>query len=274
VTTATPQTSTAGGARDHARQQAGTVVDTMATIPASAATDRPAGIEADQMTWAQTLAGGGYTSLHLAVGSTLRLVDLDGAACAHLLAYNALQVAERINVADTIKVQWQAYPSAGSLLLSDLGRALATITIDTSGKVDTICGTSTLLGNTIRYGDGSPQGPSPAGRELFKLAAAKNGLEARDLPPSLSFFQGVTVDPGGSTRFTGPSQPGATVELVAELPLIVLIANTVHPLDPRPEWSCGRLRVLSWRGSLPTVERSPEASRAMDNTRAFLGMRG
>ena len=41
--TGPPTTATTQGAREHARSQAGTVTDAMPTIPASGATDLPAG---------------------------------------------------------------------------------------------------------------------------------------------------------------------------------------------------------------------------------------
>jgi hypothetical protein len=61
--------------------------------------------------------------------------------------------------------------------------------------------------------------------------------------------------------------------MVAELPLILLIANTAHPLDPRPHFSCGRLQVLSWHGDPVTVDRSPEMERAVLNTTTYLAAR-
>ena len=39
----------------------------------------------------------------------LRLADLDGDACVHVIVHNAAPTGERLNVADTVKVQWQAY---------------------------------------------------------------------------------------------------------------------------------------------------------------------
>ena len=270
MTTATPK-----GARAHARSQADAVVETMATLPASRFSEPPDGVLAEQLTWAEVVAAGGYTSVLLQRGDTLQLTDTYGEACAHLLLYNARQPVERLNVADTIKVQWQAYLTAGSVLLSDLGRALATITADSSGRHDTLCGTSTRLANTTRYGDGSPQGATPAGRELFKLAAAKHGLDARDLPPSLSLFQGVRADAAGGLSFIGSAGPGHTVELVAEMPVLVLIANTAHPLDSRARYTCTPLRVLAWRGGVSELgERTPEMARALENTAAYLAMSG
>jgi urea carboxylase-associated protein 2 len=269
VTTATPK-----GAQDHARQQADTVVGTMPVLPPARYPNPPPGVAAEQLTWAETVAPGGYTSLYLDRGATLQLSDPDGDACAHVLLYNAVQTAERVNVADTVKVQWQAYLTTGAVLLSDLGRALATITLDTSTQHDAFCGTTTRLGNTGRYGDGAPQGPAPAGRELFKLAAAKHGLDARDVAPSLSFFQGIRVD-GAALRFVGTAGPGTRVRLIAELPLLVLLANTAHPLDPRETFTCSPLGVLAWSGGdAYDPERTPEVARALLNTEAYLAMRG
>jgi urea carboxylase-associated protein 2 len=272
-------TATTYGARDHARAQAGTVVETMPSIPASTWPAPPAGVEPEALTWAETVAGGGYTHKVLARGTRLRLTDVDGDACAHLLLFNADGPWERLNVADTVKVQWNAYVGASVALLSDQARVLATIVEDSSGRHDALCGTSTVDGNTEHYGDGSPQGPSPAGLPLFTLAAAKNGLAPRDLPPSLSFFQGVRVGSSGELEFTGSAGAGKSVDLRIELPSIVLIANVPHPVDPRPDYTATNLEVLAWRDQPSTPDspewtHSPEAQRAFENTADYLTARG
>ncbi|NUT40469.1 MAG: DUF1989 domain-containing protein [Thermoactinospora sp.] len=253
-------TATTHGAREHARAQEGTTVPAMPHVPA------PEGL-----TWSETVAGGGYTHRALARGTELTLTDVTGDACAHLLLYVTGRPWERLNVADTVKVLWNAYPGAGHLLLSDQGRVLASI-LESSAPADTMCGASTLRRNTGRYGDGAPHGASPAGRELFKLAAAKHGLEPRDLPPSISFFQGVRVDPAtGRLEFTGSAGPGAAVTLRMEMPVTILIANTAHPIDPRPAYTCGLLEVTA-RQATPTGpgdalwNATPEARRAFENT--------
>lgn len=272
-------TSTTHGARDHARSQEGTVVESAPVRPADRWPTLPDGIAADRLVWAETVAGGNYTHKVLARGTTLRLTDLAGDACAHLLVYNADQPFERLNVADTVKVQWQVYATVGQLLLSDQGRVLASITDDTSMRHDTVFGTSTAARNAERYGDGAPQGPSPAGRELFALAAAKNGLARQDLPPSVSFFKGVRIDEDGLPRFTGGARAGASVMLRIEIPAIVLIANAPHPLDPRETYNSTSLEVLAWRDR-PTGEAdplwtaTPEGRRAFVNTKDYLIARG
>ncbi|EKX62992.1 urea carboxylase-associated family protein [Streptomyces ipomoeae] len=270
-------TSTTYGARDHARAQEGARAEAMPVVPASAWPSPPC--EAERLVWAETVAGGNYTHRVLARGTELRLADLHGDACAHLLLYAADRPWERLNVADTVKVQWNAYLREGVLLLSDQGRVLASVVADTSGRHDALCGTSTLARNTERYGDGAPQSPSPAGRELFKLAAAKNGLGPRDLPPSLSFFQGVEVRDDGTLDFTGSTGPGGSVTLRAEQDVTVLIANVPHPIDPRPEYVSTALEVLAWRAEPtrpgdPLWEATPEGRRAFLNTAEFLAARG
>ncbi|GAB2464773.1 urea carboxylase-associated protein 2 [Conyzicola lurida] len=269
-------TNDPNGARAHARAQGGVSIETMPVFPPSAADHWPEGVEPESAVWAETVGAGNYTALAVAAGTVIELTDLEGDACAHLALFNSLQTDERLNVADTVKVQWQAYLAAGHLLLSDRGRVLATILADTSEHHDTFAGTSTRRVNEARYGSGSAHGGSPAGLELLTLAAAKFGLEPRDLPPTVTLFQGVFVEPTGALTFTGSAGAGATVRLRAELPLIVLLANVPHPLDPRPEYTSSPLRIRAWAGSPATGADSdtPEAARAYANTIAYSNLRG
>jgi urea carboxylase-associated protein 2 len=273
-------TNTTSGARDHARAQAGTVAEAMPKLPASSYADPPPGVSAGALSWAETVAGGGYTSKILARGTTLRLTDRDGDACAHALLYNADQPWERLCVADTVKIPWQAYLGSAHPLLSDQGRVLATIVGDyANGAHDALCGCSSRAANEARYGDGSVHGPSPAGRELLRLAAAKHGLGPRDVAPSVGFFKRIRVCDDGELKYTGSHYPGGYVELRAELPLVVLIANAPHPLDPRGEYTCTPLEVLAWHGT-PTVPAdplwsfTPELERAYLNTADYAYARG
>ena len=272
-------TETVALARADARAQGGRVADAMPYLPASGTPYPPPGVDKAALTWAETVAGGNYTHKVVARGTRIQLTDVTGEACAHVLLYNALEPWERLNVADTVKIPWQAYLTANHPLLSGDGRVLATVINDDSHQHDALCGTSTAAANQAKYGDSAPQGPSPSGRELLVLAAAKHGLTKRDLPPSVSFFKGVRVTEDGSVTFTGSAGPGKAVDLLAELPLIVLIANVPHPADPRPAYTCGPLRVHAWR-SVPTspgdsrLDASPEARRAYLNTADYLAARG
>ena len=200
----------------------------------------------------------------------LRITDVSGDGCAGLLLHRADHPSERLNVADTVKVQWQAYLGPGSLLLSDMGRVLATIVDDTSARHDALCGTSNARANLRRYGDGSASGASPNGRDLFAVALAKNGRSRREVAPNVNLFKGVRVTPEGAFAVEADPRPGEHVTIRAELPLLVTIVAVPHPLDPRPEYVAGDLRVTAWRSArdLPgdaTVD-TPENERAHLNT--------
>jgi uncharacterized protein len=268
-------TDTIAAARADARSQASSATATataaMPYVPASSSPHIPEGVDAAALTWAETVAPGSYTHRVIARGTRLRFDDPTGDACAHLFLVRADAPWERLNVADTLKIPWQAYLGPGHPLLSADGRVLATLAADTSQRHDAFCGTGSDAWNTAKYGDARPEGPSPSGQGLLTLAAAKHGLTLRDLGPSLSFFQGVRVAEDGAFVWQGSAGGGTHVELIAELPLIVLIANVPHPLDPRPDYTVGPLRVHAWRGT-PTgpddafFTASPERTRAYLNT--------
>ena len=276
-------TATTAGAKAHARAQHGRAVDVMRHVPAPSGPSAPDGVAVERLVWSETVAAGGYSTAVVARGTRIRLTDPDGDACAHVLLHRADGPHERLNVADTVKVPWQAYVGTGHPLLSGFGRVLATVVADTSTAHDALAGTTTLAGNEARYGSGAPESASPAGRELLLLGALKHGLGQRDLPPSLSFFQGVRVGADGAFRWEGSAGPGATVDLLLHVDAIVLLANTAHPLDPRSEFTCTPLLVHAWpaasdldlllAGDL-VGPLGPEHLQAVANTDADLTARG
>lgn len=279
TTQAGSSTATTSAARDHARAQEGTVVDARPTVPSTQVQTTDASGGPLDVVWAERIAGGNYSHRLLDRGTVLRLTDVEGDACASVVLYNAADTAERLNVADTMKIQWQVYSAAGQVLLSASGRALATVLEDTSGRHDGLYGPSSRARNEERYGDGQVHGPSPAGRELLTVAGLKYGLNRRDIPPALSFFQGVSITADGRPEFTGSAGPGATVSIVTEMPVIALIANAAHPLDPRSEYVNTPLDVLAHRAAggssgAPIAELDPERRRAHENTLEYLRAAG
>jgi urea carboxylase-associated protein 2 len=222
--------------------------------------------------WDETGPGGGYSARVLPKGSIIRLADLEGDACASVLLFSAMNTAERLNIADTVKVQWQAYLGPGALLLSDMGRVLCTIVTDTSRRHDALCGCSNRRMNERRFGNGAISGPTPNARDLFVLAGAKRGLTRRDIAPSLSFFKGVRVADDGALQFDGSPTGPCEVELRAEMTLLFLVVNSPHPLDERPVHMATTLRVTAWtpayddvRGARTQLD-TPERVRAFENT--------
>jgi urea carboxylase-associated protein 2 len=276
---ATAGTATTAGARAHAREQHGRTVDTMRFVPAASAPARlTAGLPEEataNLTWAESVAFGRYTALILARGTRIRLTDAAGDACVHTLLYRDGALHERLNIADTVKVPWQAYPAAGHPLVSDAGRLMATIVTDSSSRHDALTGATTLEGNTARYGAGTAHSASPAARELLTLGALKTGLGPRDVAPSLSLFKGINVDPAGSITFTGSAGPGAAVELLLQMDAVLVLANTAHPLDPRANFTGTAVDIVAWHApqDLAALEAgtltgplAPEHLQALHNT--------
>lgn len=270
-------TSTADpyGAQTHARAQAGTRVEAMPTVPATDARDLPEGVEREALLWDETIAAGGYAAKELRRGARLRLTDLHGDGCASILIFNAERPMERLNVADTLKVQWNAYLGQGKLLLSDMGRVLMSILGDTAGTHDAFCGASNEASNARRYGDGANHGTHPNARDRFMLGVAKFGLGRRDVHPCINLFKGVRIETDGATTLDyGPFPPGRQVTLRAEMDVLVVIANCPHVLDPRADYTVTPVRALAWRGALteavdPIRNATPEGQRAFLNVEEY-----
>ena len=172
----------------------------------------PASAPADVL-WDEVVAAGGYTVGRAAPrGAACASTDVDGRRLRlRCSLHRADRPAERLNVADTVKVQWQAYLGAGPLLLSDMGRVLMTIVDDTSGRHDALCGTIDRGGATRpATATARVDGPTPNGRDLLAVAAGQARPRARATsPPSVNLFKGVRVgDRRRARASTAPPRPG------------------------------------------------------------------
>lgn len=244
---------------------AGRRVETQPTVPPTEATGLPPGVAAERVVWDETIPERGYATARLARGVMVRITDLSGDACVSLVVHDAVAPTERLNVADTVKVQWNAYLGEGTLLLSDMGRALMSIRADTAAGHDTVCGPS-RAGADGRLG----------ARERLLSGLAKHGLGRRDLPPAISLFALARVAADGTVVLAEePGPAGAHVDLRAETDVLLTLANAPHPLDTRPGPPCTPARVTAWiaDGPPPEPEWSLEARRALDNTRTAIAGR-
>lgn len=214
----------------------------------------------------ETISGGWYWLGRLNKGEVLRLINASGRSAASVIAWNAQDTSERINHADTIKVQWTASLRKGRVILSDMGKAVFSITQDSSGAHDALVGGSTAASNARKYG-----GDFRNTRDNFILAALKFGLTRADLPLPVTFFAPVETDAEG--RFVWNEARRAQndfVDLRAEQDLLVAISNCPHPLDPAPDYAPGPLELLRYRLPIPADDfcraGSAESRRAFDNT--------
>ena len=259
----TSGTATTSAARDHARSQA---------AAANERFHRMVPLPEGDILWQETIEAGNYSVRVLPRGARLHLVDPDGDTSVQLLVFNNLQRAERLNVPDTVKVQWQAYLGEGQLLLSDMGRVLMSFLSDTSAGHDTFNAMSNRQWNDAKYGDGSLHGTSPNARDRFAVGLTKVGLGRRDIGPSVNLFKSIVVEPDGTFSWHGDeSPPGGRVVLRADMDVLVALAVTPHVLDPRADYLVSPLEITACAGEPAAIDdpvrvSTPEAERAFENT--------
>jgi uncharacterized protein len=190
----------------------------------------------------EILPGGGLWSWPLRRHTTLRLTDLEGGTNVGLMAYNACQPLDRLNLPDTLKAQYTAKLTRGHVLMSDMGRALLSITADSVGWHDPLGGHSNAAMVKTKYGEATYQEKRNDwyrnAHDNFLIELAKHGLGKRDLVANVNFFSRVDVDAEGKMKFhPANSKAGAHVDLRAEMNVLVVLNTCQHPLNPHPEYA-------------------------------------
>jgi len=180
-------------------------------------------------------------------GQTLRIVDLEGNQAVDTLFYSVADPGERYDANLTITAQGNIYLTSGSVLLSNEGRPMLTITADTCGRHDTLGGACAAESNTVRYALDKKPMHSCRDNYLAALAEADNGMSKRDLMGNINFFMNVPVTAAGGLTFEdGISAPGKYVELRAEMDVIVLISNCPQLNNPCNAYNPTPARLLVW----------------------------
>jgi urea carboxylase-associated protein 1 len=196
----------------------------------------------------KVVPAGAYWMDVVAKGETLRIVDLEGNQAADTLFFNEDDPAEHYSASDTIREQGNIYLTAGTVLRSDLCRAMLTITADTVGRHDTLGGACSTESNTVRYA--LDKKTMHACRDSFLLAVAENpafGLSKRDITHNINFFMNVPVTADGRLTFAdGMSAPGKYVEMIAHMNVIVLISNCPQLNNPCNAYNPTPIEVLVW----------------------------
>lgn len=220
------------------------------------------------------LAAGWYWHGRVPAGTCLRLDNLHGTPGVACLLWNAAEPSERFCATDTVKVQWTSRVGRGRLLLSDMGRVLASIVDDTCGRHDALLG----AGAPRAPDDGSSPLEERNGWENLALAAGKLGLGPRDLHAPITFFAPVRC---ADQRFgwePGVALSDTFVDLHAEMDLLVAVSNVPHPLAPAHAAAKG-IRLSLWKPQGADASAfcrlaTAEARRAFERTRAYLDGHG
>jgi urea carboxylase-associated protein 2 len=235
-------------------------------LPAATALDG-APIAPDAVVNRETVPPDSYCTVRLRRGEALRIVDISGRSSVSVIGWCDPDTSERINCADTAKIQWSAALSKGRVILTDMGRVFLSLIEDTSGAHDLLTGGSTPASALAAYGM-----PSRNTHENFLAAASGLDLGLRDIPPCVTFFAPVSLDAEGRFIWNGArKKAGDFVDLRAEMNLVLVLSNCAHPLDPARPVANGPVTALRHRAPLPTADdpcrtMSPEIVRAFEFT--------
>jgi len=215
----------------------------------------------------ETIPGGWYWSTRLNRGEALRIEQQDGASTVALIAWNANDTSERLNLVDTVKVQWTTALGKGRVIFSDMGRVMFSMIEDSCGAHDCLMGGSTAASNAAKY----PGAKTRNTRDNFILAAGKIGLDRRDIPGVLNLFAPVHIDDAGGFHWLGKmSNSGDYAEMRAEMDMLICLSTCPHPLDPNPVYAPAPVSVTRFRAAAPAADdlsrtATAEAARGFEN---------
>lgn len=241
----------------------------------------PAVIPPDRLLHEEITPGGDAWSATVKRHRTLRLTALEASANVSLLAFNRHDLADRYNMADTLKGQHTAKLTAGDMLVSDMGRALLSITGDTLGWHDPLGGHDNAEIVRQKWGDKTYQSARNDwhrnSRDHFLIELAKHGLNRRDLVANVNFFSKIVADADGRLSFVANhAQAGDFIDLRAEMDLLVILTTCHHPMDTAPAYGPKSVKLQLWRSDPPAADDycrtcRPENERALYNSE-FLGL--
>jgi uncharacterized protein len=194
-----------------------------------------------EVLWEETLCGSSTWSHVLKRGTALRITAGGDHANVGAMFLNADNLSERLNLPDTLKAQHIARLTTGSVLFSDMGRILCSITEDTLGWHDPLGGCSDAALVAEKYGPLSYQKAHndwhQNALEGFLIELAKYGLDRRDLMMNVNFFSKVEVKEDGAMHFVkGHARAASAIELRAEMNTLVILNTCQHPMDPDREY--------------------------------------
>ena len=177
-----------------------------------------------------------HWSLKVRRGLQMTLTDIEGGANLGMLFYNPESLYERYNAPDTLKCQHTFKLTQGHCLYSDMGRIFCSITKDTAGWHDTLCGNSTAKLVSEKWGARDYQTDRNTwhqnGYDSFLTELTKYGLGPRDMAANINWFSQVKSDAQGKlSLIDNSSKAGQSVTLRFEMDTLVIMHSCPHPLS-------------------------------------------
>jgi uncharacterized protein len=183
-----------------------------------------------------------------------------------MLLYNALERTERYNMPDTLKGQHIFHLRAPYCLHSDMGRLLASITADTVGWHDTVCGHSDAARVAAKYGaeqlSGIAQRMAPQRPRLFPHRTREMGPRQK----------GPRAEPQPLQQGRARRRRPAFLRLrklktrrfhrtPLRMDTLVVLNTCQHPLDPDPVYRHRHVQLEVFAGE-PIAPEDPNSGSA------------
>ena len=220
----------------------------------------------------ETIPGGWHWSHIVKKGTTLRLTDPDGGACASMTLFNPRDTSERFNMPDTLKAQFTAKITMGHALYSDMGRIFFSVVGDEVGWHDPLTAPVNDEWLDQRFGSKDYQrfrnDFTRSGRRALLTEMARFEMGPRDLAAVVNVFCKVVVSADGTLTWAPQETVGRSLVLQAEMDTLVVLAATQHRLDPRADWDPRPVTVDLIPSTVP-IEDNPAWAHSDQNKRGF-----
>lgn len=203
-----------------------------------------------------TIPGAGHWSLVIRKGCQLTIKDIKGGANVGMLFYNPYQLSEKYNAPDTLKCQHTFKLTKNNCLYSDMGRIFCSITEDTFGWHESVCGNSHASHITEKFGEKNYQKDHNQwlqnGYDSFLVELAKYDLNAQHMAANLNLFSKVISDENGKLSLAEPSSADSAITLRFEMDTLVVLHTCPHPLTQAKEYPFTPIEL--------TLSQAPEVS--------------
>lgn len=176
----------------------------------------------------------GYVSFNLQKDQVLRCVDVEGKQVPDIVCFNAHDLSDEINLANSQLLNKQQELREGATIYSVRCNALMTITGYSNEYCYTYGSMCSEELNRQRYGVAN----SVNCRDNFTAALAAWGFDRTQIPNAFVPFMRVELEEDGSLEIKEPtSAPGDYYDLRADMDLVVAISNCPQELNPVNGWN-------------------------------------
>ena len=185
---------------------------------------------------------GGSWSGVLRAGEIVRFIDIEGQQAVDFLCYNAQDMRDRYNAANTMKMGANVFINAGTVLYGEYATELMRVARSSSRNHDTIGGCCSLEMNLLRYGR-----RTPSCRANFIHELAKFGMGEADIVANINFFMSVPVGRDGRMAISdSPSKAGDFVDVEALTDVIAVISNCPQKYNPAAGYNPSPVQVETY----------------------------